>query len=134
MASTCLHNVEQTEVVKEVVLSELPNLNSLVMNKTHGDQTHFSPEKETTEKGKWATCYLHVRCLLSHPQTSTNNISRFAYNTTLQYLQDSDHNNDNIKYKSYLHRGPCTQFRKMTYNEKFDQSQNHFSEHSLSKW
>ena len=77
------------------------------MNKTHGDQTHFSPEKN----GLPVICMFAV-CYHTHKQT--NNISRSAYNTTLQYLQDSDHNNDNIKYKSYLHRGSCTQFRKMT--------------------
>ena len=103
MASTCLHNVEKTEVVKEVVLSELPNLNLLVMNKTHGDQTHFSLEKKLQKKenGLPVICMFAV-CYHTHKQT--NNISRSAYNTTLQYLQDKDHNDDNINYKSYLHR------------------------------
>ena len=72
------------------------------MIKINGDQIQFSPEKETIKKGKWLRSYLYIRCLLSHPQT--NNISRSAYNTTLQYLQDKDHNDDNINYKSYLHR------------------------------
>ena len=50
-----------------------------------------------------------------------------AYNTILQYLQYSDHNdNNNIKYKNYFHRGPCTLCGKMTHKENLDQSQNHF--------
>ena len=45
----------------------------------------------------------------------------------LQYLQDSDHNDDNnINYKNYLHRGPNTQCGKMNHKENLDQSQNNF--------
>ena len=40
---------------------------------------------------------------------------RSAYDTILQYLHYSDHNDDNnINYKNYLHIGPCTQYGKMT--------------------
>ena len=52
---------------------------------------------------------------------------RPAYDTILQYLHYSDHNDDNnINYKNYLHIGPCTQCGKMTDKEHLDQSQNHF--------
>ena len=45
----------------------------------------------------------------------------------LQYLQDSDHNDDNnINYKNYLHREPYTPRRKMTSKENLDNSQKHF--------
>ena len=45
----------------------------------------------------------------------------------LQYLQYSDHNDDNnINYKSYLRRGLCTQCDKMTHSKSLDQNQNHF--------
>ena len=44
----------------------------------------------------------------------------------LQYLQDSDHNDDNnINYKNYLPRGTYTPCGKMTHKENLDQSQNH---------
>ena len=34
----------------------------------------------------------------------------------LQYLRDSDYNDDNdINYKNYLHRGICTSRRNMTH-------------------
>ena len=36
------------------------------MSKNHRDQTQFSPEKRTLEKGKWVCYYLHIRYLLSH--------------------------------------------------------------------
>ena len=49
-----------------------------------------------------------------------------TYNTILQYLQDSDHNDDNdINYKSYLRRGPCTPCEKMTHKENLDRRRNH---------
>ena len=36
----------------------------------------------------------------------------------LQYLQESDHNDDNNKtYKKYLHRGLCTPYGKVTHEE-----------------
>ena len=51
----------------------------------------------------------------------------YIYNTILQYLRDSGHNDDNNKnYKKYLHRGPCTPYGKMTQNENLKQRQNHF--------
>ena len=31
-----------------------------------------------------------------------------AYNTRVQYLQDSDNNTDNKNYRNYLYRGPRT--------------------------
>ena len=40
------------EVVKEVVLTEVFKLNDSVMKKNHRDQTQFSPERKTLEKGK----------------------------------------------------------------------------------
>ena len=46
---------EVKEVVKEVVLPEVSELNDSVMNKNHKDQTQFSPEKKTLEKGKWVS-------------------------------------------------------------------------------
>ena len=36
------------------------------MSKNHRDQTQFSPEKRTLEKGKWVCYYLHICYLLSH--------------------------------------------------------------------
>ena len=54
-------------------------------------------------------------------------ISRSAYNTILQYLKYSDHNDDNnIDYKIYLHREPCTQCKKMAHKENLNQTQNMF--------
>ena len=45
----------------------------------------------------------------------------------LECLQDNDHNDDNnINYKNYLHRGPCTPCGKMTHKEIVDHSQNLF--------
>ena len=42
--------------------------------------------------------------------------SRSTYNTIWQYLQDSDHNDDNnINYKNYLYRGPFTPCGKATH-------------------
>ena len=62
--------------------------------------------------------------------TKTNK-QRSAYNTILQYLQCSDHNDDkNINYKNYLHRGPCTQCGKVTHKENLDQS--HKGAHNLN--
>ena len=92
------------------------------MKKSHRHQTHFSPEKKILEKGKWVCYYLYISYLLPHRYT----ISRSAYNTILQYLQYSDHKDDNINYKNYLHRGPCTQCGNITHKENMDQSQNHF--------
>ena len=44
------------------------------MNKNHRDQTQFSPEKKTLEKGKWVYYYLYIRYLLSHRQTKKQTI------------------------------------------------------------
>ena len=44
----------------------------------------------------------------------------------LQNFQRSDHNYDNINYKNYLDRGPCSRCGKMTHKKNLDQSQNHF--------
>ena len=33
---------------------------------------------------------------------------------------------NNIKFKNYSHRGPCTTCGKMTHKENLGQSQNHF--------
>ena len=65
--------------------------------------------------------------LLSVHLLSAITISKFPYNTILQYLQYSDHNNENnIDYKKYLHTGPCTQYGKMSHKENLHKSQNHF--------
>ena len=47
--STMIKTVEQSAIVKKVVLSEVSKLNDSVMNKNHMDQTQFSPEKRTLE-------------------------------------------------------------------------------------
>ena len=47
------------------------------MNKNHRDQTQFSPEKKTLEKGKWVCYYLYIRYLLSHRQTNKETIYFF---------------------------------------------------------
>ena len=47
--STMIKAVEQSAIVKKVVLSEVSKLNDSVMNKNHMDQTQFSPEKRTLE-------------------------------------------------------------------------------------
>ena len=51
--------------------------------------------------------------VITHTNKQTNKqtiypSSRSTHDTVSQYLQDSDHKDDNnINYKSYLHRGPC---------------------------
>ena len=47
--STMIKTIEQSAIVKKVVLSEVSKLNDSVMNKSHMDQTQFSPEKRTLE-------------------------------------------------------------------------------------
>ena len=65
---------------------------------------------------------LNAICYHTDKQTSKS-----THNTILQYLRDSDHNDDNnINYKNYLHRGLCTSCWKMTHKENLYQSQNHF--------
>ena len=51
-----------------VVLTEVSKMNDSVMNKNHRNQTQFSPEKKTSEKGKWVCYYLNIRYLLSNKQ------------------------------------------------------------------
>ena len=110
------------------------------MNKNQIDQTQFSPEKKIIEKGNvFANICIFAICYHTDKQTNkqTNKqtiyffvyaSSRSTYNTISQYLQDSDHDNDNnTNYKTYLHiGGPCTPCGKMTHKENLDQSQNHF--------
>ena len=53
------------------------------MNKNHRDQTQFSPEKKTLEKGKWVCYYLYIRFLLSHRQTNKQtNKQIYSFNDT----------------------------------------------------
>ena len=42
-----IKTIEQSAIVKKVVLPEVSKLNDSVMNKSHMDQTQFSPEKRT---------------------------------------------------------------------------------------
>ena len=45
-------------------------------------------------------------------------------------IYNSDHKDDKIiKYKNYLHRGPCIPCGKMDHTENPDQSLNHFWSH-----
>ena len=67
---TSFQTVEQIEVVTEVVLPEVSKLNDSVMNKDHRDQTQFSPEQKTLEKGKWVCYYLYICHLLSRRRTN----------------------------------------------------------------
>ena len=60
-----IKTVEQSTIVKKAVLPEASKLNDSVMNKSHRDQTQFSPEKRALEKGKWISYYLYIRYLLS---------------------------------------------------------------------
>ena len=69
--------MKQIEVVKEVVLPEVSKLNDTVMNKNHRDQTQFSPEKKTLEKGKWVCYYLYICYLLPPRQTDEQIIYLF---------------------------------------------------------
>ena len=52
VASTCFQTVEQSEVVKKVVLPEVSKLNDSIMNKNHRDKTKFSLEKKDPRKRK----------------------------------------------------------------------------------
>ena len=47
-----LFSNSRVDVVKEVVLPEVPKLNDLVMNKNHRDKKQFSPEKKNSRKRK----------------------------------------------------------------------------------
>ena len=42
--------IEQTKVIQDVVLPEVPKLNYALLNKRHGDQIQFFPEKKTRKK------------------------------------------------------------------------------------
>ena len=55
-----LFSNRRVDVVKEVVLPEVPKLNDLVMNKNHRDKKQFSPEKKTLQKEKWVCYYLYI--------------------------------------------------------------------------
>ena len=70
---------------------------------------------------------VHLLSAITQTNKQTNKQYFLTYNTILQYSEGSDHNDDNnINYKSCLHRGPCTPCGKMTRKENLDQSQNHF--------
>ena len=82
--STMIKTVEQSTIVKKAVLPEASKLNDSVMNKSHRDQTQFSPEKRALEKGKWISYYLYIRYLLSlqkptYQPTNKQTIQSFNY-------------------------------------------------------
>ena len=74
---TSFQTVEQIEVVKEVILPEVSKLNDLVTDKDHRDQTQFSPEQKTLEKGKWVCYYLYICHLRLRRQTNKQIIYHF---------------------------------------------------------
>ena len=92
--------------------------------------TQWTRTTETEENGFVIICISLSAITQRNKQTmySFNDRGfRSTYNTILQYLEDSDHNDDNnINYKSYVHRGLYTPYGKMTHKENLDQSQNHF--------
>ena len=109
------------------------------MNKYHGDQTLFSPGKKTLKKGKCTIICIFTPRYHTDKQTNkqTNKQTKYfnyiqapglhiiqyynIYKTVINYNDDN-----NIKYKNYLHRGPSTPQGRMPHNENLDQSQNHF--------
>ena len=71
MLSTCFQTAEQAEVVKEVVLPEVSKLNDSESNKSHRDQTQFSPEKKTLKKENgFGTICMFAICYHTDKQTS----------------------------------------------------------------
>ena len=96
LTSTHFQTVQQSEVVKKVVLPELYNLDDSIMNKNHRDQTLSSPEKRSWKKenGFAIICIFAIGYhtdIQTSKQCSPLICSKSTYNTILQYLQDSDH-------------------------------------------